>query len=166
MKGVDFTILKTPPTTRCPSDQAAATAHLHRRKEVLKWRGTARPINNTSRSKSERKEYVKGHVIISEMLHHEVNMIPGTIDPHMSEGQALHWIRYGKPSQLFQANEYDFGNAQGTKVGKEMCVRAMQDPDMCGLIHRANRNWKHKCKYEEKLFGSTYMDKAPGEWSK
>eukprot|EP00957_Ditylum_brightwellii_P017318 1304051-Ditylum_brightwellii.AAC.1 len=97
----------------------------------MKWRGTSRP--NVMQSGLESvKIMIKGHVVVEDLIANNVKLLPATINPFIAEGQAMTWFRYGRMQhqQNFNTLLHDFGWAQGTQAGIEMCRLTMRDNDM------------------------------------
>eukprot|EP00957_Ditylum_brightwellii_P142614 10865846-Ditylum_brightwellii.AAC.1 len=111
-------------------------------KEVLKWFGTARPNKLNAQAAGIKVELIQGHVIINEMLHHLIHMLPATIDLFSCEGLALNWFKFAHPRSVFHTTDHNFGKTKGSVVGKEMCCQATQDDYMKGLLLEADRHWK------------------------
>ena len=121
LKGIDVTITGSPPIAKDNQDQTAVSLKLHTQKEIQKWRGTSQPDKSKAIQDGQPVETIKGHVIIQDMLDQDIHMLPATIDPFLKEGLAISWLWHGNKKQIFQQENYNFGNAAGTQVGLEMC---------------------------------------------
>eukprot|EP00957_Ditylum_brightwellii_P105129 8013552-Ditylum_brightwellii.AAC.1 len=77
------------------------------------------------------------------------------------------WFCYGRRHcrENFNTLLYDFGRAQGTQVGIEMCRLTMRYEDMRAIIPKADSLWKKNKNDILGLFGVTYVDKTPASWS-
>eukprot|EP00957_Ditylum_brightwellii_P200078 15252511-Ditylum_brightwellii.AAC.1 len=63
-------------------------------------------------------ELIQGHVIINEMLHHGLQMLPATIDLFGCEGHYLHCFKFAHPRSVFDTTDHNFGEAKSSVVGE------------------------------------------------
>eukprot|EP00957_Ditylum_brightwellii_P204777 15340825-Ditylum_brightwellii.AAC.1 len=109
---------------------------------------------------------VKGHVVIKDLISNYIKLLPATINPYIEEGPAISWFRYGNSrAGIFNTILHNFGNAQGTQAGIEMCHLAMCDSDMVAIIPKADHFWKMAKQDTMALFSTTYVDTIPATWS-
>eukprot|EP00957_Ditylum_brightwellii_P160998 12257057-Ditylum_brightwellii.AAC.1 len=132
----------------------------------MKWRGTSWPNVMYSGMESV-KIMIKGHVVVEDLIANNVKLLPATINPFIAEGLAVTWFQYGwmQHQQNFNTLLHDFGRAQGTQAGIEICRLTMMDEDMQAIVPKANSFWKHKRSNTLGLFGATHVDTTPALWS-
>eukprot|EP00957_Ditylum_brightwellii_P046879 3558102-Ditylum_brightwellii.AAC.1 len=133
-------------------------------KEVLRWCVTACPNKLKAQAADTKIKLIQRHVIINEMLHHGILMLPATMDPFSCEGPALHWFKFAHPSSVFHTTDHSFGKEKGSAVGKEMCCQKTQEDYIKELLLKTDKHWK-VVKPEGKLFGETYIDTTPTAWN-
>eukprot|EP00957_Ditylum_brightwellii_P028217 2130965-Ditylum_brightwellii.AAC.1 len=112
------------PFAQQPFQQEQRTPTLHRSFEIKKWHGSS-TTEDTSEGVEGDKHWivhdnqpVKGSKIIQELLDHDIQLIPGTINAYMREGTALHWFREGKHNQKYNYSLHNFGSVDGSDEGK------------------------------------------------
>jgi len=179
--GIDITITPAPKATDLPEDQPEATAKVHRRKEVLKWCGTSRPIDDSSQpdpeptlivvnppsenqtKKKKKKKTVPGHKVMEGLIQNNIDMMPGTFDPWIAEGPALTWFKFGASRKHFDLDQYDFGKAKGSAAARTMSKRTMEKPHHCGIWSTSNMEWRRR--HGTRQFGRTHRDRTPKAWA-
>ena len=161
--GINFTIAGAAPLAKQPHHQQKRTLTLHKSKEVEKWRGNEKQYEITEgEGDNAITTKFEGSTIIYDLIEQDVCLLPGSVDAHMRDGPALHWLREGITTKGFDVN-HNFGNIDSSSIGALMKQRTTTDPRHCGVFIKANKKWHMQ--HGMKAFGPTHRDRCPKTWA-
>eukprot|EP00957_Ditylum_brightwellii_P163222 12428599-Ditylum_brightwellii.AAC.1 len=101
--------------------------------------------------------------VIGKMHDKDIQLIPASIDGWLCEGEAIKWFKIGNSKQKFDYSLYHFKGSIGVKEGMVMCSVTMDGTNLCGVLHKANKQWKQL--NGNKHFGVAYTEQIPKDWA-
>lgn len=107
------TVVATPPVALTPEKQEAATAALHARKEIGKWKGTSHPTGTPTQQAALGTKTVPGHLIVEDMIRNSTVFFPFTINPWMREGPVAQMVKHRRKIERTAYSDHNFGREAG-----------------------------------------------------